>query len=98
MFPEEIDEIQTQGGRIFNENRDFNEEFKIDVRPVQRGLTTACGTKTENAENTDEMAMFGTPHANNPKEEEKVNASEIKKGSLSIREDLKYGQTYQVPF
>jgi hypothetical protein len=44
------------------------------------------------------MAMFGTPHANNPKEEEKVNASEIKKGSLSIREDLKYGQTYQVPF
>lgn len=37
MKPEEIDEIETQGGRIFNEERDGeveDEEFKFDLRPV----------------------------------------------------------------
>ncbi len=38
MKPDEIDEIETQGGRIFDEDRDGveKEEFKFDLRPVQR--------------------------------------------------------------
>lgn len=94
MKPEEMDEIETQGGRIFNDNEQSNfGDFRFDLKPVLK--KNANKTEIDHCENDSSVR---SPFTRSRKEEEKVGSDVKRTFSPSYKEEVKHQTTYQVPF